>query len=98
MKSANKSASAPTLPAAKSSSSKFSTGVRDLVQLKLQKKLLREQLSQNLTQQQTLNTILEAKRHQPGSSMYIKNDPVDCTMDFGGKTLHELRPATRYVW
>jgi hypothetical protein len=80
-----------------------SSGVRDLVELKLQKKLLQEKLSQNENQTKKINSILQKKKKDPNSSLFDGNGrqnhnrslPEMSTMVLGNITLQELRPQQR---
>jgi hypothetical protein len=80
-----------------------SSGVRDLVELKLQKKLLQEKLSENESQTKRINSLLEKKKRDPNSSLFDgrgrdnqnRHLPEMTTMVLGNITLQELRPQLR---
>lgn len=69
------------------------SGIKDLVQLKMEKRLLQEQLKNNRNEAKTLTSILDGKRHHKASSLYADALPLDYTIKIGDKTLHDLRPT-----
>lgn len=72
------------------------SGIRDLVELKLQKKLLQEKLSNIENKTVKLHNIIEKKKRDPRSSLYEGNSPPEMsTMVLGRVTLNELRPIQR---
>lgn len=74
-----------------------SSGIRDLVQLKLQKKLLQEQLSNIENKTHQIHHIIEKKKRDPKSSLYEgnTNPPEMSTVILGRVTLNDLRPIQR---
>jgi hypothetical protein len=75
-----------------------SSGVRDLIELKLQKKLLQEQLHHIDNKTSQIHNLLEKKKNDPRSSLYQRREnppPEMSTMVLGHVTLNELRPILR---
>jgi hypothetical protein len=75
-----------------------SSGVRDLIELKLQKKILQEKLNQVENQTTKIHNLLDQKKNDPRSSLYQRREnppPEMSTMVFGHVSLNELRPIQR---
>lgn len=74
-----------------------SKGIRDIVELKLQKKLLQAQLSEIESKSKKLDTIIQRKKSDPRSSLFEgqKSLPEMTTTVLGKVTLNELRPIQR---
>lgn len=80
-----------------------SSGIRDLVELKLQKKLLQEKLIQNEHSTQKINSILQKKKKDPNSSLFDGREgqnhsrslPEMSTMVLGSIPLQEFRVQQR---
>ena len=72
------------------------SGVRDIVALKMQKKLIEAQLDHVKSETKKLNSIVDSKTRNKKSSLYIEAPPVESTMRVkGGMTLADLRPVQR---
>ena len=73
-------------------------GVRDLVALKMQKKLLQAQLAQNKVATKELNAVVDKKSRNRHSSLYKEAPSIESTMKVKGDiTLADLRPIHRGV-
>jgi hypothetical protein len=71
-------------------------GVKDLVALKMQKKLIEAQLAQVKTETKKLNAIVDRKTRNKQSSLYKDAPPIETTIKIQGDvTLADLRPVHR---
>jgi hypothetical protein len=73
------------------------SGVKDLVELKLQKKMLENQLTKNRKQAGALVEVLQMKSQSKDSTMFAGRPPLDSIIKVGDKTLHDLRPTEYHL-